>query len=267
MTRMRAEPIRRDEFDELRWLPALRSRVVLDPELTTHYARNSTIYRYASLTEATCLLGQGRLQLKRPSAWRDPYEKHVGKRLFGKPGPFAAIAAYAKCFSLEPQSEAMWRLYASSDGLVRLSFGLRDLIDALDAATHSSEPRPKLYVGRARYMPQPSIRRSVERIAIGPTKSVSRVAMQAILMKRSGFVFEDEVRACFLYKQLRKDTQLTPPETREISQVSSDVVTSVLLDPYATKSLARTWKQRLVDGCKVTCKVEQSKFDLSPDSL
>lgn len=254
----------------MRWVETRpRSLVYLDPSVRRLYDGNVAVYRYCSLTEALSLFERGSWQFKRPSAWRDPYEKHVGKRLFGSDGPFADIGAFAKCFSLESQSEAMWRLYSAADGLVRLSFGLKHLIDSLQLASHQDRPRPKLFIGRARYMPQAKLRAAVALLEQARPESVSRFAMEALLMKRDGFIFENEIRACFLYREpsaADATTEQNLESHRTVESVSSKIIQRVLLDPYVSPAVARAWTRMLREGCKVECDVTQSKFNLDPIS-
>jgi hypothetical protein len=269
MMSSRPQPVQRSKFETIKWLPRQKkSRLILDPELESLYERNVTVYRYASLTEALSLFDQGSWQFKRPSAWRDPYEQHVGSRLFDKSGPFSKIDAFAKCFSLEFQSEAMWRLYAQPEGLVRLSFCLRDVLHAVEQATHPNGATPKVYVGRARYMTPPALRRAVDELVIGKPKMVSRLAMPAVLMKRDGFMFENEIRVCFSAGSLTTDPRtdnLRVNTTRTVSGLSKEIVTHVLLDPYASKPVAASWTRLLKESCGLACDVTQSKFDLYPD--
>ena len=140
-----------------------------------------------------------------------------------------------------------------------MTFRLGDLVNALECATHGDGKRPKLYVGRARYMPQAAIRASVTQLTANPRKGVSRFAMHALLMKRNGFIFENEIRACFLFSQ-----EDEPEPMRMVGGVAPGVINDILLDPYVSRPIAQAWKRLLTEVHGVQCPVEQSKFNLDP---
>ncbi len=140
-----------------------------------------------------------------------------------------------------------------------MTFRLGDLVNALECATHGDGKRPKLYVGRARYMPQAAIRASVTQLTANPRKGVSRFAMHALLMKRNGFIFENEIRACFLFSQ-----EDEPEPMRMVGGVAPGVINDILLDPYVSRPIAQAWKRLLTEVHGVQCPVEQSKFILDP---
>jgi len=217
------------------------------------------VYRYASRTEALSLMSKGTFRFRRPGAWKEPYERHVASKLFGDAGPFAHVHAFAKCFSLEYRSEPMWRLFNSEDGVVRMTFDLEKLIRGLEAGEHVDGTRPKLYIGRVHYMPQAVIRQAVEHPDFCEAKKVSRHAMRSLLMKRDGFAFENEVRACFIY-----DQAAISEETRDVSRIPVALIERVLIDPYALKEEVSEWRRACMAVAGLKCPVTQSEFDKDP---
>jgi hypothetical protein len=105
-------------------------------------------YRYATLAEATALVRDGIWTFLRPTKSPDKYEQHVSTELFGDDRHFGAFPGYVKCVSLEYSSEAMWRTYATTGGLVRISWPLRELLSVLGAAKCNS-PTSTVIDGRS----------------------------------------------------------------------------------------------------------------------
>lgn len=240
---------------KLRWTDAGK-RVKLDQLLAPHV--DAKVYRYCTLAEALMLLREGVWAFLRPASWPDVYERHVGKELFGDSAVFENLPGYIKCISLEYSSEAMWRTYASTGGLVRLSWKLRDLIDVLNTASFDGEG--KVYVGVARYVSAPVIRAEVGRIKKTGTKVTSQQAMRVLMMKRFGFASENEIRICFFPSDALK------PLTRTATFSSPIKVDRMLIDPYLTPWQANELVKLFRDELRVPFSVTQSQFDTIYDS-
>jgi len=247
-------------------LPNGDPRVLIDDGLASNL--DQAIYRYGSMTEALALVRHRSWRFKQPQSWSDRFEGHVAKGLFGDGAPFEGIKAYAKCFSFEPYSEPMWRLYRSDDGecVMRLSMTLRGLIETLTKMLHAVQGDAKVYVGRMQYMRPSALKAAVIQQGQRHPKPVSRLAMDALLMKRHGFLFEQEVRACFVFgAENAFDASSKIPEFHDLGSASTDAITEMLIDPYVSTLVADAWKQVFKVVYKVPFRVEQSKFDHDPD--
>jgi hypothetical protein len=246
-------PLYKEPAKKVGWVPRGR-RVRLDPLLLPYL--HAIVYRYSSFAEAFMLIGRGVWTFAKPSTWRDNYEKHVSKELFENTAVFADFPGYVKCVSFEYSSEAMWRTYSTSGGLVRMSWSLDNLIDLLDAADWGGDG--KVYVGPVRYMEAPAIRVAVNTLKAAPKpEQRSQHAMRALMMKRSGFAFENEIRLCFF------PSPNDPPAEpfHGASGFPHDTIRQVLIDPYLSSWQAREIQYVLKDVLRVPCDVEQSKFD------
>lgn len=241
-----SEPLPR----KLHWVD-VGKRVKLDPLLEPHL--DATVYRYATLAEALMLLRDGTWTFLRPAAWPDAYEKHVFKELFGDKAVFDDLPGYVKCMSLEYSSEAMWRTYSTSGGLVRLSWKLGELVEEFNRTDWSREG--KVYLGAIRYLQPKAIREEVERIKASGDKVVSQRAMRVLMMKRFGFAFENEIRVCFLPMRGLK------PDVWKASGFRRDKVARLLVDPYLKPWEAGQIVALFKDVLGVPFPVSQSVFD------
>lgn len=231
--------------------------IYVDPELDV--LQNYSVYRYASIAEALALC-RGIITLSSPLSWPDKYESLVLGNLFSVGAPFSKAVPYVKCFSVEYSSEAMWRVYSGAGGLARVGLKLPSLLEGLSQSTWPS--KGKVYVGRVRYMDAPQLRSEVDAIATRTPKPKATMnnAMPALLMKRAGFSFENEIRVAFL-----------PPTSSELGQNASvrefptNRITKILLDPYLPKWQTDEIRSLFVDHLKVPFGVYRSAFDDSPD--
>lgn len=246
-------PLRSNRLDAIPWTTQ-GERVRIDPAI--EQICNYAVYRYASIAEAL-LMCEGKITFAPPHLWPDKYESFLAKQLFGERAPFAKAHPYLKCFSVEYSSEAMWRIYSGSGGLVRVGIPLKSLIGGLEQATWPS--KAKIYVGRVRYMEPPAIRKSVDQIVKAAPKPTMNNAMPALLMKRSGFIFENEIRvATFPGVQADRAGVFTARD------FPVDTISRILVDPYLPKwqadALISLFKKKVPSGIRV----ERSSFDSHP---
>lgn len=233
--------------------------VYVDPELDV--LQNYSVYRYASIAEALAIC-RGIMTFSSPLSWPDKYESLVLDNLFSVGAPFSKAVPYVKCFSVEYSSEAMWRVYSGAGGLARIGIKLPSLLEGLSQSAWPS--KGKVYVGRVRYMDAPQLRNQVEAIAarIPRPRATMNNAMPALLMKRSGFSFENEIRVAFL-----------PPASSKLGQNVSvqgfptSSIAKMLLDPYLPRWQTDEITALFVEHLKVPFAVYRSAFDDSPDQL
>lgn len=208
------------------------------------------IYRYATLAEAFGLVSRREWTFARPSQWPDKYEKHIAEELFEANRLFADMVGFVKCVSLEHSSEAMWRTYSSTGGLVRLSWSLADLLTTLQQATWPS--KDKIYVAPVRYLSAPKLRAQIA--GFMRAKPSGQNAKRALLMKRDGFAFENEIRISVVARTI-------PGQFLTAKAVSSERIDRILVDPYLRSWQAEEICRMFKDVLKVKARVEQSKFD------
>jgi hypothetical protein len=224
-------------------------RLYVDPLLAQ--SSDARVYRYATLAEAFGLISRGEWTFARPSEWPDKYEKHIAEELFDANRPFENLVGFVKCVSFEYSSEAMWRTYSSTGGLVRLSWSLADLLTTLQQATWPS--KDKIYVAPVRYLSVQKLRAQLD--GFKSAKPSSQHAKRALLMKRDGFAFENEIRISYLSGAKDKRKFITA------KAVPSKLVQRILVDPYLGSWQAEEICHIFQDVLGVKVHVAQSKFD------
>lgn len=256
--------LRATQFNsKVAWEQERGTSLHVDPELK---GRHGTIYRYVTPLEADALLRARRWRFDHPTTWSDKYEAYIADHLFdqrktaesplGGAAPFNALAIYAKCFTLHYASEALWRLNKSK---IRLTFTLGGLIRSLATARcDDGSPAPSIYIGRARYMDPWTIRDAIQDLRLQDPKKVSGMAVPALLMKRVGFHFENEIRVCVAWK----------PNERKQDFVELTVehhgIGEVMINPYERELAAQGLLLKYGD---MGIPVARSKFNLDPLSI
>lgn len=216
------------------------------------------VYRYASLAETLLWVREGRTGLARPSTWPDRYERHVAGRLWTPDGPLSGLSAHLKCLSFEFGSEALWRTYAGHGGVLRLGIPLRELVAELNRV--SLPPGARVMIARCRYLDERDLVRELDRLAsrLEAGDDPREVAMQALMLKRSGFAWENELRVAVL----SADPAL--PAVLGISGLRAQRLRSVQVDPYLPAWQAGAWCALLEADPALAGRVRQSGFDAEP---
>lgn len=240
----------RESFQQrIRWKKEADGLVLVDPTLIPRL--HGAVYRYSTCVEAESLVGNRHWWFDRPTNWPDKYEKHIAKSLFDDGAPFDNMVVYAKCFTFQHSSEPLWRLQKDR---VRIRFRLRDLIDSLGRAKRlDGGPLPKLYIGRARYMEPWIIRRAIDDLKQAQQPARSALAAPALLMKRLGFNYENEIRACFVFKKGTIDEDALKIE------VAANAINEMMINPYADDETEFDLRGRFEDRVP---KLKKSRFDL-----
>ncbi|MCK7592183.1 hypothetical protein [Pseudomarimonas salicorniae] len=250
------QPLLMRRVDEPEWRRCGR-RVFLDAAADELAGRQ--VYRYASLAETLLWLRQGRSGFARPATWPDRYERFVAERLWTPEGPLARVGAWLKCLSFEFGSEALWRTYAGHGGVLRIGLRLRDLVAELNRL---ALPRgARVMVGRCRYLDERDLHRALERLSarLQAGEDPLPVAMQALLLKRSGFAWENELRIAVLCPDSED-----PPTVMPVEGLRPDRLQSVEIDPYLPAWQAAEWQAALASLGDWPGRIRQSGFDAEP---
>lgn len=212
---------------------------------------DTRVYRYATLAEAFGLISRGEWTFAKPTEWTDKYEKYIAEELFDAGRPFGNLVGFVKCVSFEYSSEAMWRTYSSAGGLVRLSWSFGDLLTMLQEACWPS--KHKVYVAPVRYLSAPMLRAQID--TFKNAKPSSQHAKRALLMKRNGFAFENEIRISY-FSAIKDDSKFITAK-----EVPCTLIDRVLVDPYLGSWQAKEICRIFKDVLKVSADVAHSKFD------
>ena len=236
-------PLLATRFAPIDFQPAPRTkRVFVDAALSG--MGTSQLFRYASLPEALAVLHTGAFGFAHPSSWTDHYETRLAEALARDP---AGHTVFARSFTTNFASEALWQLYRRDLSVVRIGIKLNGLLAALDEA--GAREGFRTYLARARYLPPAAFNRALrERAGADAPADVASL----LAMKRQGFEYENEVRVIVF-----PDTPRATPYFG-ITLPASLEIASLLLDPYLEDWQFQPLARALEDWTERT--VRQSNF-------
>lgn len=179
------------------------------------------------------LIRSRNLAFVKPKLWKDPYENLMNRPIRMGDGktiqvPHYADNLFAQCWSLEYESDAMWRIYSGDERGVLVSANAATLYRTAESTY--PWPTEQLFLGKVEYLSEHALKQKFESPEF--LRSVLNSGMystgpaQTLLYKRDSFKHEAEVRWII---------------SRHISNIPGDVhhlpidldasITKVTLDP------------------------------------
>jgi hypothetical protein len=117
---------------------------------------------------------------------------------------------FGQCWTTRAQCDGFWRNYCSLNSGVRIETSAGKLIRAIwDRSTRTSHLRR--FLGLVRYLDEPQLKSELERGIVGDEillDQSNRGCAQSLLVKRTEFSYEHEVRA--LAEELEADSDTLP---------------------------------------------------------
>ena len=232
------------------------------------------IYRIYALDRFEAMLASNHDALVNPAKWDDPFENFFLQRtevidtVSGTAIPLKNLAGdwYGQCWSLNEETDAMWRIY-SPDPIqkvgVKESTTMRKLFENL-ARAGSSAPYLQFFIGRIAYLPLQAIVYMMQGLTFNDVAIGAQGDRFADLLciKREAFEHENEVRLLF------QDVELAGSKRGAggVFKYGLDphtVFDEVVLDPRLLGPAALVLKQKLQSaGCRL--KIEHSSLYQTP---
>jgi hypothetical protein len=235
---------------------------------------DTAVYRIYALDRFETMLASNHDALVNPAKWQDPFENFFLERTevmddgSGTTIPLKNLAEdwYGQCWSLNEETDAMWRIY-SPDPVkevgVKVSTTIRRLFENL---TRVPSPAPYLqfFVGRIAYLPEKEITRLMQGLTFADIAIGGQGYKFADLLciKRDSFEHENEMRLLF------QDVPFTDPKRGAggVFRYSLDphvVFDNVVLDPRLNDTDALALRQKLqTAGCRLP--IEHSTLYQTP---
>lgn len=193
---------------------------------------DTKVYRFISFDNLAEILLFKRLSFPRINCWDDPYENYFFKTkvLFNESDISSSLEEittrlYGQCWTLSPESDALWRIYSSENKGVRISTTLRKLYEL---TSYSESINDSICIGRVNYQSIVEIEDSVKSCKHF-TSMNSTFFFNSTLIKRNEFIHENEVRIIYSagldFKHDFKHYEIIP----------SSLIDSILLDPRISK--------------------------------
>ena len=164
----------------------------------------SEIYRVFNITRLLELFNTNQNTLVRPKLWDDPFENYILKSTAitseGEKVTFGFQKdLYGQCWTLERESDAMWRIYSPDKMGVRVRTNINKLYNSL----HSNitlYPEMSAFIGKVLYKPQNYMVKQIkDRFEMQEQilDTSGKGTVKTLLMKREEFKHEKEVRLVY----------------------------------------------------------------------
>lgn len=160
------------------------------------------IYRVMHIETFLEIINKKRLFLRNPAKWDDPFENYILNTCSNLRKLHFPADIYGQCWTLHPETDAMWRIYAPDKKGVKIKTTVQKLFSQLFFSEKAGKyPYLSCFIGKVKYVNSNEIKNLDARIAeivAGPGSSRNIPVAKTLLMKRPEFEHEAEVRLIYL---------------------------------------------------------------------
>lgn len=233
--------------------------------------RSQSIYRIVSISRLLEMLDLKINTLLKPKLWDDPFENFICASTFkpknGKPFRFPhRDRAYGQCWTLEAESDAMWRIYAPNKDGAKIETSISTLYDSLRNARQNRYPGMSCFIGKVKYDSQGEFEELIndpDRVCelMNGEKRHSRGQAKTLLLKRIEFKHEKEIRLLYLdpHNKGFTDTYQYPCDPFKL-------IKSITLDPRMDPRIYEVYRTYL-NKLGYKGKIDQSKLYSIPQLI
>lgn len=204
---------------------------------------DTPIYRIFSFKRLEEIFKEKKLTLVKPKLWDDPFENFIlnstGKLPDGREFQIGfRDNYYGQCWSLQKESDAMWRIYSPDKQGVRVKTTIRKLFQPLFEAggiyqkTDGTPFNPSSFVGKVRYSNTPSLIKMLNDKKRMSNKIFDQTGWgqaSTFFFKREAFKHEREVRIIF------NSQYNSIPDIYKIKIDPLDLFDNIFFDPRMTR--------------------------------
>lgn len=229
---------------------------------------DDTIYRYCSIFELYRVINKKKLTLVCPFSWEDLFENPLMRaELVNRKGQKIDLGAegkklFCQCWTLENESNAMWKLYGYQGKGVRISAKVSDLyFQAYNSYNIEANEAVYTKIGKIEYLDESELKRKFENEEQFYKKLMESNCegyYESLLYKRKAFSDEKEVRLIAHDFDQRFSCQSSLK--LELSIKTYDWIKTVTLGPAMDEFTAEAYYNELVKLGFPGCKIEKSSL-------
>jgi len=218
------------------------------------------IYRIMSIEHFLYMFESKKFMLRRPHLWDDPFENILRRTIVrsknGTDFGFENLmnCFYGQCWTLEEESDSMWRIYALCKQGVKIKTTIRKLLSIIFDKIEINPDR-KCFIGKVVYAGDNEIEEILEKITSLNFVTDCTFLSQAmtLLIKPNAYKYEKEVRLIY-----RSDSKLQ--ENEQFFAVNpNDLFDEVVFDSRMGKNMFQIYSEKL-NTTNFFGKVKQSKL-------
>jgi hypothetical protein len=184
------------------------------------------------------VLQTNQLTLVKPSLWDDPFENFLlSCKVKYKDGKEASLEPlrkrmFGQCWTLEEESDAMWRIYSHDKDGVKVRTTVGQLWDAFYG--HTENPELHCFFGKVEYKSGDDIKALFENNGEDMIfDSTAKGQAKSLLFKRLEFKHENEARLIYSAEESTKE------KLYKFLINPNELFSEIVLDPRASQDIAK----------------------------
>lgn len=235
--------------------------------------REQKIYRIFPLSRFEEMIQNKELVLVRPSMWDDPFENFfLSVNVLDTNDEFGSLQSikdswYGQCWTLNEDTDAMWRIYSPYKDGVRISTTVGKLFDAI-YDENDKWASLKYFIGQVEYKTKQEISNFMQNTSFGSVAlgGQNDGFAKLLCVKREAFAHENEVR--ILISKTPEDIEKDNSCICKIKIDFDKLFVDICLDPRLSESEYQKLRCRLISKTKLSIiQSDLYKFDLQPIRL
>lgn len=203
---------------------------------------DKVIFRVFSVARFLELLDTKSNSLVRPKKWDDPFEnlilKGIAKTNTGQTAKWGfKDDLFGQCWSLEVESDALWRIYSPQKDGVKVKTTVKKLYDSLHSVSGTYRDI-SCFIGKVAYPVKKSLQQWLT--TVNPLDCSGRGVAETLYVKRAAFRYEKEVRLVYFdqSKQPKGDVHI-------YSITPNSVFEECVLDPRMDARVVDAYKDAI----------------------
>lgn len=231
---------------------------------------DTPIYRIFSLERFSKIITNRQNGLVHPSKWDDPFEnfflKNPAEMADGTPVSLSALSEswYGQCWTLNDDSDAMWRIYSHDKTGIRVDTTINALFSHFYDASDDFASL-KYLIGSVTYKERGDIESFLASTTFGDLAlgGQPHKFARTLLTKRPEFAHENEIR--LLFHDVRGDHG--NGKVALFSFPWEEIISSVALDPRLSELEFQTEKNKLISlGCTFSI-IQSELYKFTPTTI
>ncbi len=186
----------------------------------------SLLHKYMPLENALRTLDNQEIWFSNPTCWSDPFEKRFIEGTYdNKPFKWRG-RIFCNCMTETATSEAYWKTYSHQSIGISFAIVREQLLKELERFENLYD----IYIGKAEYMQTLYIKKPLTKIPFKepvPKLDTPEFYARLLLLKRSAFRYEDEIRIMILKKKPTAEKGII----LKYESPNTDLIRSITLDP------------------------------------
>jgi hypothetical protein len=203
----------------------------------------TSVYRIFKFEDILELLNYSKITLVKANLWEDPYENFILKCNATHKGEKVSIEKiqeqmFGQCWSLLPESDAMWRIYSPDMKGVKIKSNIEKIFNIIFDDTKESSLATS-YLGKVQYKSKAEL---IEYLSIPENTNLiaeTKSVINSHLHKRKEFEHEKEIRLIYFVDSKSQDNN---QKIKKFEIDPNDLIEEICFDPRISERYYELYK-------------------------